>query len=166
MGSTSIAPFLFEHWRASRYKVWSKYIQHQQSLNYDRKLLTTSGSRKLSTGNGSYHGSMGSICSDTASSDGPNSRVRKLSKIDIIHQMYYTHEKFSPKTCPTIITEDFVFETEAFPPRISGVLFQANSTDTTVVSECRVDRTCPVFASEELLVKLLEKQQSQYDESA
>ena len=48
-----------------------------------------------------------------------------------------------------------MFETEAFPPRISGVLFQANSTDTTVVSECRVDRTCPVFASEELLVKLL-----------
>lgn len=97
--------FLFEHWRASRYKVWSKYIQHQQSLNYDRKLLTTSGSRKLSTGNGSYHGSMGSICSDTASSDGPNSHARKLSKIDIIHQMYYTHEKFSPKTCPTIITD-------------------------------------------------------------
>ena len=60
--------FLFEHWRASRFKVWSKYIAYQRKSEY-------------------------------------STVPRKPSKIDMMHQMYYTDEKFSAKSCPTIITD-------------------------------------------------------------
>ncbi|WZN59201.1 DUF676 domain-containing protein [Chloropicon roscoffensis] len=79
--------FLFDHWRASRFRVWSKHIRRQQ--RYERKMIRPSRGSQTSSQN----------------SGAQQPPARKLSKIDLIHQMYYKDEKFVETTCPEIVTD-------------------------------------------------------------
>ncbi len=97
--------FLFERWRYSRFRAWAKHLYFQ--TNHERRVSKPPPSLPRAGSGVSSRGSTGQAQQgeDQGGSDqsegpgpgpGPGKLVaRKLSKIDLIHQMSYTDEKYT-----------------------------------------------------------------------
>ena len=97
--------FLFEHWRASRYRAWSNYIKYHK-WNYERNFLERrSSSITASSGSATSSKEM-QLSSGKAGGKGLVTPKRKGSKMGLLsQQLYCTDERFTAATCPVILTD-------------------------------------------------------------
>ena len=112
--------FLFEHWRASRFRAWSNYIKYHR-WNYERTILerisTNSITTTASSASSKEAPNISTTNSKNSSSNNNNKqqqqqqtpgtpRPRKGSKMGMLsQQLYCTDERFTAATCPVIVTD-------------------------------------------------------------